>query len=55
MEKMLEKSMCNAVRRKRYVEKNPACYHVMMLLTMMMMVVITDKQRIPSWQITPHV
>lgn len=39
MEKLLEKSMCNAMRRKWYVEKNTTCYHVMMMMMMMVIIV----------------
>lgn len=47
MEKLLEKSMCNAVRRKRYLEKkNPTCYHVMML--MMVVVVVIVRVKLPA-------
>lgn len=46
MEKLLEKSMCNAVRRKGCVERNPTCYHVMM--KMMMMVVIIERVKLPG-------
>lgn len=60
MEKLLEKSMCNAVRRKRYLEKKSS------LLSCdddhddgggghYSQSEITGKQRIPSWQIAPHV
>lgn len=60
MEKLLEKSMCNAVRRKRYLEKKSY------LLSCddvdddggggrYSQSEITGKQRIPSWQIAPHV
>lgn len=57
MEKLLEKSMCNAVRR-RHAEKKSyllSCDDVDDDGGHYSPSEITGKQRIPSWQITPHV
>lgn len=51
MEKLLKKSMCNAVRRKRYVEKKKLTYyHVMML---MMVVIIVRVKLLASKEYLP--
>lgn len=36
-------------------KKKLTSYHVMMMVVIIVRVKITGKQRIPSWQITPHV